>query len=104
RKPWRPRARRLPRARRQELDETHAVVDGREGQRDDRLSSGAQLHADQRRFLYRAEDARLLIPCRHRGRPGDLARVGKALFSQARWPGQARSMTTERKRTEYGRI
>ncbi len=60
RKPRRACARGFPRARRQELDEAHAGLDGRQGQREDRLPPGAHLHADQRHRLYRTESARVL--------------------------------------------
>src|SRR5690606_930551 len=61
RKPRRPCARGLSGPRRPELDETHADLDGREGQRDHRLPSGPHLHAHQRRLLYRAQGKGVLI-------------------------------------------
>ena len=60
REPRRACARGLSRSRRQELDEAHADLDRRQGQRDDRLPAGAHLHADQRRRLHRAEGAGVL--------------------------------------------
>ncbi len=61
REPRRPRARRLSGARRQELDEAHADL-ARCGDRqgDDRLSSGAHLHDDERGAVHRAQGAGVL--------------------------------------------
>ena len=59
-KPRRACARGLPRSRRQELDEAHAVLARRQGQGGDRLPAGARLHAHQRGVVHRAEGARLL--------------------------------------------
>jgi hypothetical protein len=61
-KPRRPRARRLPRARRRELDEAHAGLGRRQGRRHDRLPPGARLHDVQRRRVHQAEAAGLLGP------------------------------------------
>ena len=87
RKPRRACARGLSRPRRQELDEAHADLDRRQGQREDRLPPGAHLHADQRRRLHRAEGAGVLeswssspfrrTPRSPRARPGS-ARPARA--------------------------
>src|SRR5439155_1993054 len=55
REPWRSRPRGLSRPRRQGLDEAHPDLDGRQGQRGDRLPASAHLHAHQRCRLHRTQ-------------------------------------------------